>query len=83
VAEEEIVVAQADEGSPPQVGPEAPALCKVRIPPRPAWPLDDPALASKDLYARGRAAIAEIELRRAYEARLEAALRACARTPPR
>jgi hypothetical protein len=80
---EEIVLAQADAGPPQGIEVKGPAACTVRIPPRPAWPLDDPALAGKDLYVRGRAAITEIELRRAYEARLEAALRACTRTAPR
>lgn len=83
VMEEEIVLAQTDAGSPPRIETEAPVPCKVKIPPRPPWPLDDPALAGKDIYVRGRAAINEIELRRGYEARLEAALRACTRTPPR
>jgi hypothetical protein len=78
---EEIVLAQADESPSQRAEEPAAAPCKVRIPPRPGWPLDDPALAGKDLYVRGRAAINEIELRRAYEARLEAALLACTRTP--
>jgi hypothetical protein len=62
---------------------EAPVRCQAKIPPKPAWPLDDPGLAGKGLYAKGRAALAEIELRRAYEAKLEAALRSCTLAPIR
>jgi hypothetical protein len=77
--------ARAEEGPRPSPRKEVEVLvpCKVKIPQRPAWPLDDPALAGKDIYMQGRAAIAEIELRRAYEARLEAALQVCTRTSPK
>jgi hypothetical protein len=68
---------------PPAARMQAPARCAVKIPPKPIWPLDDPALRGKDLYAKAQAALAEIELRRAYEAKLEAALRACAQTAER
>lgn len=57
--------------------------CDVKLPPKPLWPLDDPALGGKDFYAKAQAALLEIELRRAYEAKLEAALRACAQTAER
>jgi hypothetical protein len=53
------------------------------MPAKPRWPLDDPALRGKDLYAKAQAALMEIELRRAYEAKLEAALRACTQAASR
>jgi hypothetical protein len=68
---------------PQSVEVKVPVRCDVQIPARPAWPLDDPALVRKDLHVKGRAAIAELEQRRAYEARLEAALRACAQQQPK
>jgi hypothetical protein len=61
----------------PAPEPRASARCDVKLPKKPLWPLDDPALRGKDLYAKAQAALMEIELRQAYEAKLEAALRAC------
>lgn len=61
----------------------APAPCEGKLPPRPRWPLDDPALSSKDVAAKAQAALKEIELRRAYEAKLEAALKACTQAAAR
>jgi hypothetical protein len=69
--------------APPAAAVQAPARCAQEMPPKPLWPLDDPALRGKDLYAKASAALVEIELRRAYEAKLEAALRACAQTAVR
>jgi hypothetical protein len=69
--------------APPAAAVQAPARCTQEMPPKPLWPLDDPALRGKDLYAKASAALVEIELRRAYEAKLEAALRACAQTAVR
>lgn len=57
---------------------EVPVSVPCRTPeiPRPAWALDTlPKGAS--LFQRVQAAFVEIEQRRAYEARLEAAVRAC------
>ena len=51
--------------------------CRIEIPARPAYALDDPALIDKDLLAKASAALTEIEQRRAYEEKLEAALRTC------
>jgi hypothetical protein len=63
---------------PPASEETAAARCDVKPPAQPRWPLDDPALRGKDVAAKVQAALREIELRRAYEAKLEAALRACA-----
>jgi hypothetical protein len=52
--------------------------CKVEFPERPAYALDDPALKDKSVFDKATAALVEIEQRRAYEERLEAALKVCA-----
>jgi hypothetical protein len=72
---------EPEKAAPQLVEVPVPLRCTARVPQRPHWPLDDPALSSKDLYTKGMAALAEIEQRRAYEARLEAALRACVYGP--
>lgn len=57
---------------------EVPVSVPCRVPPveLPAWELDrvDPAA---DLYTKGRAAMVEIQQRKGYESRLEAAAAAC------
>ncbi|CAG2155310.1 hypothetical protein LMG26411_04877 [Cupriavidus numazuensis] len=52
------------------------ARCQVPQIDRPAWALDsiDP---EADIYAKGKAALAELEQRIRYEERLETAIRAC------
>jgi hypothetical protein len=52
--------------------------CKIDFPPRPSYALDDPSLKDKSFFDKATAALVEIEQRRAYEERLEAALSACA-----
>lgn len=52
--------------------------CKIDFPEKPAFALDDPSLQSKTVFDKATAALVEIEQRRAYEERLEAALHACA-----
>jgi hypothetical protein len=52
--------------------------CKVDFPEHPTYALDDPALRDKTLFDKMTAALVEIEQRRAYEERLEAALKVCA-----
>ena len=70
-------------GVPPQVITQTKTVevpvavpCKVDAVPRPAWALDqvDP---SADVYAKGRAALVEIDQRAAYEIMLESAVAAC------
>jgi hypothetical protein len=60
---------------PQRVGVPVEVRCRIEIPARPAYALDDPALVDKDLLARTAAALTGIEQRRAYEEKLEAALR--------
>lgn len=50
--------------------------CRVPVIERPAWALDqvDPAA---DVYTKGQAALVELEQRRAYEEKQQAAIAAC------
>ncbi|WWQ12965.1 hypothetical protein PQ43W_19 [Ralstonia phage PQ43W] len=50
--------------------------CKVKAPDKPTWGLSG-ASVTDDIYVKGRAALAEILQRQAYEAQLEAAVGAC------
>lgn len=52
------------------------AKCEVPIPERPAYELDRVSVKD-DLYVKGRAALIEIEQRKAYEERLRSAAEAC------
>jgi hypothetical protein len=52
--------------------------CKVEFPEHAPYALDDPALKDKTVFDKTTAALVEIEQRRAYEERLEAALKVCA-----
>jgi hypothetical protein len=52
--------------------------CKVQYPEHPPYAMDDPALKDKTVFDKATAALVEIEQRRAYEERLEAALKVCA-----
>lgn len=52
--------------------------CKVTFPERPLYALDDPTLKDKTVFDKATAALVGIEQRRAYEERLEAALKVCA-----
>lgn len=58
--------------------PPAPRLipCASSLPAEPAWPLDALPLTA-NIFEKGRAAIAEVELRIAYELTLKAALTSC------
>lgn len=59
--------------------------CATAVPAEPTWPLDALPLTA-NIFEKGRAAIAEVELRIAYELQLKAALTSCNaddRTPPR
>jgi hypothetical protein len=52
--------------------------CKIDLPARPSYALDDPSLKDRSFFDKATAALVEVEQRRAYEERLEAALKACA-----
>ena len=52
--------------------------CRVAFPARPAYALEDPALKDETSFDKTTAALVEIEQRRAYEEKLEAALKVCA-----
>ena len=51
-------------------------LCKAPVVERPTFELDKMSV-NDDLYVKGRAAMAEIKQREAYEERLRAAVAAC------
>jgi hypothetical protein len=63
---------------PQRVEVSVPVRCKVVFPARPAYALEDPALKDKTSFDKATAALVEIERRRAYEEKLEAALKVCA-----
>ena len=63
---------------PQRVDVSVPVRCKVAFPERPAYALEDPALKDKTSFDKTTAALVEIEQRRAYEEKLEAALKVCA-----
>lgn len=54
----------------------APVPCRIDPIPKPAFALDA-AKTSQGLYLKGAAALAEINQRKAYEAKLEAAVASC------
>lgn len=62
---------------PVEVKVPVPVPCVETVPAEPVWPLDDPELASKGLFAMGLAALQEVEMRRQYEAQLVPLLVAC------
>ena len=63
---------------PQRVEVSVPVRCKVAFPARPAYALEDPGLKDKTSFDKTTAALVEIEQRRAYEEKLEAALKVCA-----
>jgi hypothetical protein len=63
---------------PQRVEVPVPIRCKVAFPGRPAYALEDASLKDKTTFDKTTAALVEIEQRRAYEEKLEAALKACA-----
>lgn len=50
--------------------------CIRETPERPSYPFQE-ALASEDMFSKVKKALAEIELRKAYESKLEAVISAC------
>ena len=62
---------------PQRVEVSVPVRCKVAFPARPAYALEDPGLKNGTSFDKTTAALVEIEQRRAYEEKLEAALKAC------
>jgi len=63
---------------PQRVEVPVPVRCKVAFPVRPSYALEDPTLKDKTSFDKTTAALVEIEQRRAYEEKLEAALKVCA-----
>ena len=63
---------------PQRVEVSVPVRCRVAFPARPAYALEDPGLKDKTSFDKTTAALVEIEQRRAYEEKLEAALKVCA-----
>lgn len=53
-----------------------PVNCKIPTIPKPTMPLDS-AKPSDDLLTKTKLSLAEIELRKAYELKLETAIKAC------
>ena len=64
---------------PQRVEVSVPVRCSVAFPARPAYALEDPALKDKTSFDKATAALVEIEQRRAYEEKLEAVLKVCAK----
>lgn len=50
--------------------------CKIAVPTKPVFPLDS-AKKEYDLHTKTSKALAEIEIRRAYEKELEATIKGC------
>jgi hypothetical protein len=63
---------------PQRVEVTVPIRCRVAFPAHPAYALEDPTLKDKTSFDKTTAALVEIEQRRAYEEKLEAALKVCA-----
>lgn len=51
--------------------------CKIHMPEKPIMPLTDTAKAEDDIFLKTKKALAETELRKGYEDKLEAAAGAC------
>jgi hypothetical protein len=51
--------------------------CKVTMPSKPVMPLTDTGNIKDDIFVKSKKALAEIDLRKGYEAELEAAAGSC------
>ena len=51
--------------------------CKTILPARPVMPLTDTGKVEDDIFVKSKKALAEIDIRKGYEAQLEAAARSC------
>jgi hypothetical protein len=54
-----------------------PVPCKVTPPVKPVMPLSDTGSTSDDIFVKVKKALAEIDVRKGYEAELEAAVGSC------
>jgi hypothetical protein len=55
--------------------------CQVALPAEPKWPLSDPALKAKSQQEKAAAVFEELELRIAYESKLQAVVKRCISSP--
>lgn len=51
--------------------------CKVTLPAKPVMPLTDTGDVKDDVFVKTKKALAEIEIRKGYEAQLEAVAQSC------
>ena len=51
--------------------------CKVALPTKPSMPLTDSGDMRDDIFIKTKKALAEIDLRKGYEAQLESSARSC------
>lgn len=51
--------------------------CKVTMPGKPVMPLTDTGDVNDDIFVKTKKALAEIDLRKGYEAQLEAVAKSC------
>lgn len=54
-----------------------PVPCNIKAPEVPSWPLQTAPKDEKNIYVNVKKALAEIELRKGYEGKLEAAIKKC------
>lgn len=54
-----------------------PVPCKITIPSKPVMPLTDTGDIMDDIFVKSKKALAEINIRKGYEAELEAAVGSC------
>jgi hypothetical protein len=51
--------------------------CKITLPAKPVMPLTDTGSVNDDIFVKTKKALAEIDIRKGYEAELEAAAGSC------
>lgn len=54
-----------------------PIPCNIKAPEVPSWPLQTSPIEEKNVYKNVQLALSEIELRKGYEGKLEAAIKEC------
>lgn len=54
-----------------------PTPCRIKAPEVPSWPLQSSSVDETSVYKNSQLALAEIELRKGYEIKLEAAIKEC------
>lgn len=57
--------------------------CNVTLPEKPVYPLTDTGDVKDDIFVKSKKALSEIEERKAYETKLEAAAQSCTDKDPK